>query len=184
MPSDEELITLIKNAAKENQFDKISTEEMEHICHLGLSLSKRRSYDDDLLKAIDRFKTEIEYRKKKSSLKLSHRQSENAIIMDSTQRPSYEIMKYDKAIEQNPKDADAYFNRGLAYAALCDYQKVIADFHKVIELDPRDATAYYNLGSAFSKLGDNKQAIENVKKSAGLGFIVAQNLLKKKGITW
>lgn len=60
MPDDEQMIILIKNAAKEGQFNNIPTKEMEDIYQYGLGLVKSRPYDDDLIKAVDQFKTEIE----------------------------------------------------------------------------------------------------------------------------
>ena len=41
-----------------------------------------------------------------------------------------------KAIELNPNDAKAYYNRGLAKSDLQDYKGAIADFNKAIELNP------------------------------------------------
>lgn len=40
-----------------------------------------------------------------------------------------------KAIELESDNAEIYINRGAAYAALADYESVIADYDKAIELD-------------------------------------------------
>ena len=61
-----------------------------------------------------------------------------------------------KSIELNPKDADAYYNRGVAYGKLWQYQKAIDDYTKTIELNPEFASAYYVRGSVYAKLGDQK----------------------------
>ena len=53
---------------------------------------------------------------------------------------------FDKAIELDPKDANAYYNRGLAKSELKQYKEAIADYDKAIELNPKDAAAYYNRG--------------------------------------
>ena len=42
-----------------------------------------------------------------------------------------------KAIDLNPQDAEAYYNRGLAYDELSNYNQAIKDYTKVIELDPQ-----------------------------------------------
>ena len=63
MPNDEEMITLIKNAAQEGQFHKIPTEEMELIYQQGFELTQNRPYDKDLVKAVAQFKEEIVNRK-------------------------------------------------------------------------------------------------------------------------
>ena len=51
------------------------------------------------------------------------------------------IKDYDKAIELDPNDAAAYYNRGHSYSDLGQYQRAIEDFDKAIELDPNDAEA-------------------------------------------
>lgn len=60
MPNDNEMVNLIKGAAKEGQFDKMSIEEMENIYHYGFKLAQDRPYDEELIKAINQFKVEIE----------------------------------------------------------------------------------------------------------------------------
>jgi hypothetical protein len=63
MPSNEEMIALIKGAAKEDQLDKMSIEELESIYNYGSALSHDRPYDEELIKAENQFKAEIERRK-------------------------------------------------------------------------------------------------------------------------
>jgi hypothetical protein len=62
MPSNEEMIALIKGAAKEGQLDKMSIEEMESIYNYGSALSHDRPYDEELIDAVNQFKIEIERR--------------------------------------------------------------------------------------------------------------------------
>jgi tetratricopeptide (TPR) repeat protein len=57
-------------------------------------------------------------------------------------------VNYSKAIEINPQDANAYFNRGNAYEEKSDHDRAIAEYSKVIEINPQDANAYFNRGSA------------------------------------
>ena len=71
------------------------------------------------------------------------------------------IERYDRAIKLNPKNTDAYNNRGAAKNDSGDYQGAIADYDKVIELNPKDAMAYSNRGAAKLALGDNQEAIAN-----------------------
>ncbi|HVK05459.1 MAG TPA: tetratricopeptide repeat protein, partial [Armatimonadaceae bacterium] len=47
-----------------------------------------------------------------------------------------------KAIQRNPKDTNALFNRGVAYYNLKQYDKAAADYGQVIALKPDDAEAY------------------------------------------
>jgi tetratricopeptide (TPR) repeat protein len=46
-----------------------------------------------------------------------------------------------RAIALDPKNADAYFNRGVAQFAQSDMAAALADFEKVLELDPANADA-------------------------------------------
>ncbi|MCX5850360.1 MAG: hypothetical protein NTW65_13095 [Deltaproteobacteria bacterium] len=63
MPNDSEMVTLIKDAAQEGQFDKMSVEEIEKIYNYGLALLKDSPYDEELIKAVNKFETEIQKRK-------------------------------------------------------------------------------------------------------------------------
>jgi tetratricopeptide (TPR) repeat protein len=63
------------------------------------------------------------------------------------------ISNYEKAIEMNPRFAEAFFNRGKARRAKGDLNGAIADFEACVEMDPRlaennrdIASAYYNRG--------------------------------------
>ena len=49
---------------------------------------------------------------------------------------------FTKAIELNPKYAEAYNNRGIAHLKLGNYQQAIRDYDKAIKLDPKNAMAY------------------------------------------
>ena len=53
------------------------------------------------------------------------------------------IKSFDNAIEINPNDAEAYFNRGNAKKAFLDHQGAILDFDKAIEINP-DNEEFYN----------------------------------------
>ena len=68
------------------------------------------------------------------------------------------IADFDKAIELNPKYADAYYNRGIAKRQLKQYKEAIADYDKAIKLNPKDANVYYNRGFAYRELGKKEEA--------------------------
>ncbi len=61
------------------------------------------------------------------------------------------IEDYTKAIEINPKDADAYKFRGVAKDELGDYFDAILDFNKSIELKPDNSQVYTFRGSSNTK---------------------------------
>ncbi|MFC1888549.1 tetratricopeptide repeat protein [Thermodesulfobacteriota bacterium] len=78
------------------------------------------------------------------------------------------IKAYTKVIALDPKNAYAYFYRGLAYGELGNYQQVIKDYDKAIALDPKDSWAYYNRGLAYMLMGNYQQAIKDYDKAIAL----------------
>jgi tetratricopeptide (TPR) repeat protein len=56
-----------------------------------------------------------------------------------------------EAIRLDPKDADAYCYRGLAYGDQGEHDKAIADFTEAIRLDPKCAAAYLCRGEAYPR---------------------------------
>ena len=69
------------------------------------------------------------------------------------------ISCYDKVLDIDPSNTDAYNNRGIAKAALGDRQAAIADYDKALEINPSYADAYANRGGAKAALGDRQAAI-------------------------
>jgi len=52
------------------------------------------------------------------------------------------IADFTKAIEKNPRFANAYYYREMAYHRKKDYDRVILDYTKATEINPRFAVAY------------------------------------------
>ena len=66
---------------------------------------------------------------------------------------------FDKAIEDDPQNPEAYFARG--FNILSDGNQMdaaIVDFNKAIELNPKYARAYLMRGRAYEALGDKEHA--------------------------
>lgn len=78
------------------------------------------------------------------------------------------LKDYNQAIAQNPKDADAYVNRGIAQDELGQHQAAIADYTKALELKPDQILAYYNRANAYHQLKENKKAIADYTKIISL----------------
>jgi len=64
--------------------------------------------------------------------------------------------------------AEAYNNRGVAYAKLGEHKRAIKDYDRAIELNSNLAEAYNNRGVAYAKLGEHKKAIEDYDKAIEL----------------
>jgi tetratricopeptide (TPR) repeat protein len=75
------------------------------------------------------------------------------------------IIALNEAVRSDPKDVDAYVNRGLAYRKLGQNQKAIDDCTKALGLDPRYADAYVNRGVAYGQLGQHQKTIADCTKA-------------------
>ena len=71
---------------------------------------------------------------------------------------------YDKALEVDPRFADAYSNRGNAYKASGHLALAIQDYNRSLELDPNIAETYYNRGNVYMDIGDLALAIQDYSK--------------------
>jgi tetratricopeptide (TPR) repeat protein len=78
------------------------------------------------------------------------------------------IAEFSEAITLNPQYADAFGNRGIAYAGIGEFEKAIDDFNEVIRLDPKCAAAYYNRGRAYHDKGEFDRAIADFDEAIGL----------------
>ncbi len=90
---------------------------------------------------------------------------------------------YNSIIDQNPKLAIAYGNRGYLYYHTKEYNKAIKDIQKAIRMDLQNARYYFILGNICDKIGNPRKAALHWKKSAELGYKAKQEQLieeKKK----
>jgi len=69
------------------------------------------------------------------------------------------ITDYNRALEINPRDAEAYNNRGIAYDDKSQHDQAITDFNRALKINPRLAGAYNNRGFAYDLKGQYDQAI-------------------------
>jgi tetratricopeptide (TPR) repeat protein len=74
------------------------------------------------------------------------------------------VKDYSTALAQNPKDAESYVNRGIAYNELGQNQQAIADYNKALELKPDLVLAYYNRANAHQQLKQSKDVIADYDK--------------------
>ncbi len=92
------------------------------------------------------------------------------------------IVDFDKVIEIDTEDADAYNNRGLAKFSLGKskstrgkvkktqrfYEAAIADYTQAIKMNPKYAEAYKNQAKVKCKLGDIESARDDAEKAQRL----------------
>ena len=61
------------------------------------------------------------------------------------------IKIFNKAININPNNTDAYINLGNAYSYIEDYQNATKSFNKALTINPKNHKIYYNLGIIYDK---------------------------------
>jgi len=71
-------------------------------------------------------------------------------------------------IQRDPRNAIAYHNRGLAYAAKDDLDRAVADYTKAIELNPNYGPAFDGRGRVLARQGDYPRALADVTRASEL----------------
>jgi tetratricopeptide (TPR) repeat protein len=82
--------------------------------------------------------------------------------------PDTAIVYYTKAIELNPKGAEAHFHRAEAKQAKGDLDGALADLTKAIELEPEQTASYNNRSIVRKDTGDLDGAIADCNKAIEL----------------
>jgi Tfp pilus assembly protein PilF len=75
---------------------------------------------------------------------------------------------YNKAIEINPQNANAYYFRGVLMMEKGDNDKAFDDFNKAIQIKPDFFAALINSGTIWNKKGEWDKAIENYTKALSI----------------
>lgn len=89
----------------------------------------------------------------------------NALWKDGKYSDPQKAIGYlNDAVRLRPDAASIYYNRGLAYNELKQYQSAISDYTEAIRLNPNNASAYNNRGLVYHNLGQYKLAIQDYNK--------------------
>ena len=83
------------------------------------------------------------------------------------------MQDYNKAINLNPDSAEAYNNRGNAYAEKGEFDGAIRDHNKAIEVNPEYAEAYYNRGMIWLCQAEAKKAKDDLMTAKNKGVDIA-----------
>jgi tetratricopeptide (TPR) repeat protein len=75
------------------------------------------------------------------------------------------IADFERAIELNPKNLNAYFNRAVALQVLEEFEQSAEDLNRVIAGQPTDAQAYFFRGIAFDELEQYDAAMSDYDKT-------------------
>ena len=86
---------------------------------------------------------------------------------------------FDKAIQYDKNNYEAYYLRGCAKTNAKKYKDAIADFEKAIELKPDYADAYFNIARVYTMLRDPDKACEYFKLADQYGRPNLDDYLRK-----
>lgn len=78
------------------------------------------------------------------------------------------IEAYDLALQLAPTNAEAYYNRGVAYFSMGHPNNALKDFDRAITLTPSMAEAYGNRGTIRLQMGEHQSALSDFQKAADL----------------
>jgi len=67
---------------------------------------------------------------------------------------------YEKAIEINPQNTDAWFNKGNTLGELGRFEEALEAYEKAIEINPQNTDAWNNKGNTLDDLGRSEEALE------------------------
>jgi lipoprotein NlpI len=74
------------------------------------------------------------------------------------------IADYTRAIKLDPKNVNAYNNRGTEKQNLGDIAGALADFSRAIEINPLEPDPYYNRGTIYFLKHDWKKALSDLRR--------------------
>jgi len=94
------------------------------------------------------------------------------------------ILKFNKSIKINPKDADLYLGRGNTWYSKTKYQKAINNYTQAIENHKDFKEAYYNRGLAYFALKEYDKAVSDYTKVIKLKPKYAENYYHIRGNAW
>ncbi|RUT06005.1 hypothetical protein DSM106972_032110 [Dulcicalothrix desertica PCC 7102] len=91
------------------------------------------------------------------------------------------VSKATQTIRLDPKNEEAYYQRGNSYQQLGNYKAAVADYTEVINLNTGrfglSSVAYWQRARAYDKLGEKQKAISDLNKLLGKDSVNADNYL-------
>ena len=72
---------------------------------------------------------------------------------------------FNKSLELNENNFDAWFNLALAYKNNIQFDKSIEIYQKALAIEPENSSVYFNLANIYEQKGDTPSSIEYYKKA-------------------
>jgi tetratricopeptide (TPR) repeat protein len=96
--------------------------------------------------------------------------------------PIKAIEYLNNAIKLQPDYETYYYNRGVAYDNLGQYQPAIKDYNQAIRLQPDYPKAYNNRGINYLSQGNNTLGCSDAQKACALGNCKLLEMAKGRGV--
>lgn len=71
------------------------------------------------------------------------------------------VAEYEQAIGLDPKNPDAFYNRGLAREEIGESRRALRDFDAALRLKPEQPEALYHRGNVLDDLGSHEEAVRD-----------------------
>lgn len=81
------------------------------------------------------------------------------------------LADYNKVLEMEPRNFNAYNFRGLVNFRLGYYIDAVTDYTIAIDLDPTSPLPYYNRGMCLIKLNETQKACADFRKACQMGYM-------------
>lgn len=75
------------------------------------------------------------------------------------------IHGYSEAIRVNPKNAQAWTDRGVQFRIKKEFKRAIEDHTRAIELDRNHKDAWFNRGNVYLEIGEKERAIADYRQA-------------------
>jgi tetratricopeptide (TPR) repeat protein len=89
------------------------------------------------------------------------------------------LVSYDKALQINPNNIDAWNGRGSILQGLGQYEEAIAAYDRAIQVNPKFGWAWYNRGLVLEQLGRYEEALDSYDKAIQSGSFPAVEEARK-----
>ena len=80
-----------------------------------------------------------------------------------------ESLDFNKSLEIDPSNDQAYISRGVTKRRLGNFYGALSDYYKAIEIEPQNPQAFINISVVKEEFGDIQGACLDAKKAVSLG---------------
>jgi tetratricopeptide (TPR) repeat protein len=93
--------------------------------------------------------------------------------------PEDALSRYDRALELNPRDHEAWNNKGNALVGLGRLEESLSCYDQAFQINPRLAAACHNKGLTLWELGRLEEALVSLERADSLGALAAPQAIRE-----